>query len=173
MYGQITREFLGLQMQNFQGIMFIWIRTYREIFKSALVYLYPDQVLHFLLFDKHEYTYGIFWPVILVSIFICYRFMHVFFLKIWLTESTLIFREYPFRVTWFLLATSQFFSDKSKHPSPEWHILVKRNYAGKLPVSIKCHNLHPFKEGVIFLCQSIIETRQVSYLYDSALLQSL
>ena len=70
MYGQITREFLGLQMQNFQGIMFIWIRTYREIFKSALVYLYPDQVLHFLLFDKHEYTYGIFWPVILVSIFV-------------------------------------------------------------------------------------------------------
>ena len=26
-------------MKNFQGIIFIWIRTYREIFKSAWVYL--------------------------------------------------------------------------------------------------------------------------------------
>ena len=26
-------------MKNFQDIIFIWIRTYREIFKSALVYL--------------------------------------------------------------------------------------------------------------------------------------
>ena len=39
MYGWITREFLGLRMQNFQGIIFIWIRTYMEILKSALVYL--------------------------------------------------------------------------------------------------------------------------------------
>ena len=36
---QITREFLGLRMQNFQGIVFIRTLTYREIFKSALVYL--------------------------------------------------------------------------------------------------------------------------------------
>ena len=26
-------------MRNFQGIIFIWIRIYSEIFKSALVYL--------------------------------------------------------------------------------------------------------------------------------------
>ena len=26
-------------MQNFQGIVFIWTQTYREIFKSALMYL--------------------------------------------------------------------------------------------------------------------------------------
>ena len=26
-------------MKNFQGIIFAWIRTYRNIFKSALVYL--------------------------------------------------------------------------------------------------------------------------------------
>ena len=26
-------------MRNFQGIIFLWIRKYREIFKSALVYL--------------------------------------------------------------------------------------------------------------------------------------
>ena len=31
LYGQITREFLGLRMQNFQGIVFIWEQTYREI----------------------------------------------------------------------------------------------------------------------------------------------
>ena len=38
-YGYITREFLGLRILIFQGIIFIWTRTYREIFKSALVYL--------------------------------------------------------------------------------------------------------------------------------------
>ena len=37
-----TREFLGLGMLNFQGIVFIWTQTYREIFKSALVYLWND-----------------------------------------------------------------------------------------------------------------------------------
>ena len=31
---------LGLRMQKFQGMILKWIRTYREIFKSALVYLY-------------------------------------------------------------------------------------------------------------------------------------
>ena len=39
LHGQITLEFLGLRMQNFQGIVFIWTQTYRETFKSALVYL--------------------------------------------------------------------------------------------------------------------------------------
>ena len=41
---------------------------------------YRDQVLDFTLFDKHEYTHGIFWSVILVNIivtvlcnfFLCY-----------------------------------------------------------------------------------------------------
>ena len=39
LYGGITPEFLGLTMRNFQGIIFIRIRTYREIFNSALAYL--------------------------------------------------------------------------------------------------------------------------------------
>ena len=40
---QITREFLGLRMLNFQFVVFIWwTRTYREIFKSALAYLSPN-----------------------------------------------------------------------------------------------------------------------------------
>ena len=36
----ITQEFLGLRIGNFQSIIVIWIRTYREIFKSTLVYLW-------------------------------------------------------------------------------------------------------------------------------------
>ena len=39
LHEQITWEFLGLRMRNFQGIIFIWTQTYREIFKSALVNL--------------------------------------------------------------------------------------------------------------------------------------
>ena len=42
------------------------------------------------------------------------------------------------------------------------HALVLRNYDGKLPMSIKCHNLHLFIEGVILLCQSILETGQIN-----------
>ena len=45
-------------------------RDPKHIFKNKLgVENYADQVLDFLLFDKHEYTYGIFRSVILVSIF--------------------------------------------------------------------------------------------------------
>ena len=39
LHGQITQEFLELRMRNFQGIVFIWTQTYREIFESASVYL--------------------------------------------------------------------------------------------------------------------------------------
>ena len=49
------------------------------------------------------------------------------------------------------------------------HILVRRSYGGKMQVCIKCHNLHSFKEGVILLCQSILEIRWISYLHGSAL----
>ena len=40
LYGYITREFLGIRMRNFQGIIFVWTRTHREIFKSALVQIW-------------------------------------------------------------------------------------------------------------------------------------
>ena len=33
------KKLLGLRMQSFQSIIFIWIRIYREIFNFALVYL--------------------------------------------------------------------------------------------------------------------------------------
>ena len=47
--------------------------------------------------------------------------------------------------------------------------LVRKNYGGKFPVSIKYQNLHSFKEGTIHLCQSILETRRMSHLHGSAL----
>ena len=46
--------------------------------------------------------------------------------------------------------------------------LVRRNYGGKLLVSIKYQNLHYFKEGLILLHQSILETRRMTHLHGSA-----
>ena len=59
---------------------------------------YTDQVPDFLWFDKQEYTNGILRSVILVSIFML-RVYETFplFLRIWLTESILIFREKLFK----------------------------------------------------------------------------
>ena len=45
------------------------------------------------------------------------------------------------------------------------HKLVRRNYSRKLVVSIKYQNLHSFKEGMILLYQSILETGQISHLH--------
>ena len=46
--------------------------------------------------------------------------------------------------------------------------LVRSNYGGKLPVSIKHENVHSFKEGIL-LCQSILKKkRRVSHLSGSA-----
>ena len=39
----------------------------------------------------------------------------------------------------------------------------------KVVVSIKCCNLHSFKERVILLCQSILEMRQIPHSYGPAL----
>ena len=50
------------------------------------------------------------------------------------------------------------------------HKLVQRNYGGKTSVSIKYQNLNSFKEWMILLCQSILETRWISHLHGSALL---
>ena len=49
------------------------------------------------------------------------------------------------------------------------HKPVMKNYGEKSPVSIKYQNLHSFKEEMILLCQSILETRQISHLHGSAL----
>ena len=46
--------------------------------------------------------------------------------------------------------------------------LERRNDGGKLPVSIKYQNLHTYKEGLILLCQSILEPRRITHLHGSA-----
>ena len=46
--------------------------------------------------------------------------------------------------------------------------LEKRNYGGKLPVSIKYQIFHSFKEWLILLCQSVLETRRITHLDGSA-----
>ena len=48
------------------------------------------------------------------------------------------------------------------------HKPERRNYWGKLSVSIKYQSLHTFKEGLILLCQSILETRRITHLHGSA-----
>ena len=46
--------------------------------------------------------------------------------------------------------------------------LERRNYGGKWPVSIIYQNLNSFKEGLILLCQSILETRRITHLHGLA-----
>ena len=46
--------------------------------------------------------------------------------------------------------------------------LERRNYGGKSLVSIKHQNLHTFKEVLILSCHSILETRRITHLPDSA-----
>ena len=50
--------------------------------------------------------------------------------------------------------------------------LERSNHGRKSPVSIKYENLHSFKERVILLCQSILETRRTSRLPGSAFYNS-
>ena len=45
--------------------------------------------------------------------------------------------------------------------------IAMRNSGEKLPVSMHCHNLHCFEEGVILLCRRILETRQISHSFNS------
>ena len=45
--------------------------------------------------------------------------------------------------------------------------LLRRNYGGKLLVSIKYQNLHSFKEGLILLRQSILQMRRMTHLHGS------
>ena len=46
--------------------------------------------------------------------------------------------------------------------------LERRNHGGKSPVSIKYQNLHTYNEGLILLCQSILEMRRITHLHGSA-----
>ena len=44
---------------------------------------------------------------------------------------------------------------------------IRKTYGGKLLLSIRYQNLHSFKEGVVLLYQSILETRRISHLHGS------
>ena len=46
--------------------------------------------------------------------------------------------------------------------------LKRINYDGKWLMSIKYQNLHSFKEGLILLYQSILETRRITNLHGSS-----
>ena len=48
------------------------------------------------------------------------------------------------------------------------HKFDRRNYGGKLLVGIKSQNLHSFREGLILLRQSILETRRTTHSHGSA-----
>ena len=47
------------------------------------------------------------------------------------------------------------------------HKFGRRNYGGKMLVTIRYQNLHTFKEGLILLCQSILEMRRMTHLHGS------
>ena len=89
LYAYITREFLEIRMRNFQGIIFVWTRAYKEIFKSALLYLQ----IYFLLF----------------SIFHVLRFFEVlqmFFFKLLLTLSWRRLLSYRNQTGFYMIMTS-------------------------------------------------------------------
>ena len=46
---------------------------------------------------------------------------------------------------------------------------LQTSFSVHSPLSTKNENLHSFKEGLILLCQSILETRRISHLHGSAL----
>ena len=133
---------------------------------------YTGKVLIFLLFDKYEYTHGTLRSVILVSILIL-PFMQLFLCSSrfdWHNQSSFLENNFSEELASYGLLT-QVFSDESKKAAftgMALRILLSRNYGGKSLVSIKCHNLHSFKEGVIPLCNSIFKTRRISHLHGSA-----
>ena len=47
------------------------------------------------------------------------------------------------------------------------HKLERRNYGRTSLVSIKYQNLHSFKEELVLLSQSILETRKITHLHGS------
>ena len=68
----MTREFLGLRMRNVQGIVLIYTQTYRQIFKSALVYLFSmlfvEQLLSNLKDLPLNYEHALFSKLILENL---------------------------------------------------------------------------------------------------------
>ena len=66
-------------------------------------------------------------------------------------------------------STSQVFSNGNKQPSLEWRCVNwKKKLWPKVASEIKYQNLNSFKEGLILLCQSVLETRRITHLHGSA-----
>ena len=65
-----------------------------KYFLSSVTLSYGDGPWFFTLFNKHEYTHGIFWSVILVSILQLYSTFS-FFLKTWLNKDVLLDIKLP------------------------------------------------------------------------------
>ena len=51
--------------------------------------------------------------------------------------------------------------------------LERKNYGRKWSVSIKYQNIHSFKEELILLCQSILETSRITQLHGFTIGSSL
>ena len=122
---------------------------------------YTNQIFDFLLFDQHEYTYSIFCSVILVSIFMLRVIQLLRCSSIFDWQKQFLFSENSFleKLASYWLLTFYLQS------LVRWKKAVFiGNHGGKL----MSYYLHSFKEY-----QSILETRQISHLYGSALFTSL
>ena len=108
-------------------------------------------------------------------VYLRYGLFQVFFVPQDLIDNNLLFWENSFSEErascWFLKfnLTSCFGWKWAAFTGTVMVILVTRNYGRKLLVRVKFHNLYSFKQGVIFLCQSVLETTQISDLYSSNL----
>ena len=127
----------------------------------------------FIIWQTWIYTHGIFRSVILVSIFMLQTYITFsLFLKIWLIESILIFREQVFRVTYFLWTSNTLRHKLFLIKISSFHDVA---YICKEKVWLKVTGKYQmswsafFKESVILLYQSISETRRISHLYGSAI----
>ena len=105
---------------------------------------YTYQVLDFLLFDKHEYTQGIFRSVILVSTFMLWVYVTFFFVHQDLIDRiNSYFQRIAFQMNLLVIgfqhSKSQFFSSElqATFTGMALRILVRRNDAK----SRRCHNV--------------------------------
>ena len=104
----------------------------------------------------------------------CYGFMQLFLCSSRFdSQNRFLFSEknFPeeFAFHWMLtLYVTSFFRWKlAAFTGTALRKLVRRDYGGKSPVGIKYQNLHSFKQGVILLCQNILETRRITHWHST------
>ena len=134
--------------------------------------LYGAGLPFFIIWLTWIYTHRIFQSVILASIFMLQVYI-IFFVFQDLIDRIKSHFQNSFseeRASYWLLilyVTSVLQWKWAAFTEMVLHKLVRRNYNGKLLVSIKYQHLHSFKERMIHLCQSILETRKISHLQGS------